>query len=87
MICCSREAHEALKADRAEYRRGTYFIGMQDYGEGEVIALRNCRVCNSTLAVEGDVDHEVLEPWVERFIAEREERKAALRDVAVQHAA
>ena len=47
----SRKFHAELKADPALWERLVIPIGVMPDGDGAVLALGNCRVCLSTLAV------------------------------------
>lgn len=47
----SREFHAALKSDAALWDRLVIPIGTMPDGDGGVLALGNCRVCLSTIAI------------------------------------
>lgn len=48
---CTRESHEALKADPAAWARLLLVSARADYA-GMVLEMRQCRDCGSTLAIE-----------------------------------
>jgi hypothetical protein len=52
VIACTRESHEAKKADPVKWATEVDHIGEMEFGDGERLQLANCRDCCSTLAVE-----------------------------------
>ena len=46
---CTTEKHETVKSNDAEWKQLLY-IGIQRIDGRDVLELRNCRVCHSTLA-------------------------------------
>lgn len=47
---CTRESHQALKADRQRFVEATTFVGWQPDVEEPAFELRNCKACHSSLA-------------------------------------
>jgi hypothetical protein len=56
LLACPTAIHEEIKNDRHRARIETSPRGVQVIAPGEVLFLRNCNVCASTLALETDVD-------------------------------
>lgn len=49
-MMCSQEAHEELKADDQRWLSETTHIGTQLVNETQVLELRQCNHCTSTLS-------------------------------------
>lgn len=61
LLACPTEVHDEMRSDAHRVRAETHPIGVQRLSADDVLFLRNCCTCETTLAFEVDVDAQARE--------------------------